>query len=336
MKTSDLIDTQNLFSLSEALAPVKKRPLTPFGQQNQEPAPTDTVAQAPAPQAEPVAPVARGGKVAGEYSNTPSAVRRREQRAAKASAPGRQAMDNMVNQLTNPAPAQPQEPVATTQPATAATTAPKTGGVMQGIRGGIKGVGNWLKGRPQAKSMKTATQYSNQVANVVADQWNHAAVALDPSDTAGYQASMAAWLKSKWGANGALNADIDAAVKTVDPQSQPASVLAAIKQVVDKNRLQRGMGSYAPSNQSAPNNSQTTQQPANIPQSEPQAQPQMSVGGDKIDVNDPLGQKIMQQLQKHDSEIQDLEQEVGTLKQSTVAESHNFGSLLWRQVRESK
>lgn len=70
------------------------------------------------------------------------------------------------------------------------------------------------------------------------------------------------------------------------------------------------------------------------------AQKNMSIGGEKLNPNDPLTQKIMTQLSQQGSELHNLEDEVDQLasqmQRQPAAESRNFSGILWRQMRDSK
>ena len=84
-----------------ANAPVSKTNVAKPGNPNAAPAADPAAAPAAAPAADPAATKAKGGKVAGQLSQTPDAVRKRNARAAAASKAkaGNAAMSGMANQL---------------------------------------------------------------------------------------------------------------------------------------------------------------------------------------------------------------------------------------------
>jgi hypothetical protein len=288
MKTSDLIETKDLFSLSEAKRG-KKFPTHPFGD-------------------------------IGDYS--PGAEKQADTQAANLAQvdPAAQPVQATPDPAAQPAPTQ-----ATGAPTanTAATTSAK-----QKKPGMLSGIGNWWSSRGQAASMKQATRVNQQVVDAVANQWNQVAAGIDSTDINEYHTTMGNFFKEKWGdgANNhasALNQKIDQIVATVQPKNIK-SIPTAISQIINTSRVNQV-------------NARATQQPGQ--QATPSAPaapatPTYSVGGNKIDPNDPAMHTLAQAIQQQQGQINHIEQDVNDLKtHMPVAESRDFGSIIWKTKR---
>jgi hypothetical protein len=233
------------------------------------------------------------------------------------------------------------EPNAGTQPSRVGPLAKGSNAISQGVRKGL----NWFSSA--ARDARAGKQQATRVANVFINQWRQA-TAQDPrlntpANLMAFAEKFAPDLADQgdtiytptdMSPAGAAKyiTDIvskDLAATTVygdnrtsrDPISDRARQQAEYELAVEKWR--KGLGAK-------PN-------PVDIAQAF--TKKNMSIGGEKLDPEDPLTQKIMNQLNQQGAELHNLEDEVDQIatqinKQPT-AESRNFSAALWKQVRNT-
>ena len=210
MKPSDLISTDQLFSITEAApGPVTKRPITPFGPGQTQKTPTNTQ------------------QYSQEYAGTTQPAPTQAaptQAATQSSQPTYNVPTGSLPPVSNTMPqnmgTDPNAAPAATQPAAPA----KKNGILRGVTQGVKNLLDPNARAATAASKTASTVRSNAVKRELVD-FQSMVQGFDPADTESYRTAFTQWAGSRYPY--VPQDTLDAIANSIDP-AQPATFTKAI------------------------------------------------------------------------------------------------------------